>query len=132
MPEQPDTEPALFRSGPARGHRGHAAGPDRSRLAAILVAEIARNFRVRQTGILAPGRTVAREALARHVAMYLAHVVFGWTYADIAVRFGRHRTCVNYACARIEDRRDDARFDARILKIERRIAAARGAAGDAA
>ncbi|MCT8971248.1 helix-turn-helix domain-containing protein [Microbaculum marinisediminis] len=105
-----------------------APDPDVSRqhMKSVLVSVVARNFRVREAVIDAAGRTAAREALARHVAMYLAHVLFGWTYAEIGRTFRRHRTCVTYACARIEDRRDDVRFDARVSRLERRIAVATG------
>ncbi|WP_436639946.1 helix-turn-helix domain-containing protein [Microbaculum sp. FT89] len=92
----------------------------------VLVTVVSRSFRVREASIDAAGRTTAPEAFARHVAMYLAHVVFGWSYAEIGQMFRRHRTCVTYACARIEDRRDDVRFDARMSRIERRIAVAAG------
>ncbi len=85
---------------------------------AILVQTVARSFRVRPAALTAPGRTAAREALARHVAMYLANVLFGWSYSRIALVFERHRTSVLYACARVEDRRDDRRFDARLIRLE--------------
>jgi chromosomal replication initiation ATPase DnaA len=111
---------------PSRSRSASKQASECARIKCILVARVSRTFRVRESAILAPGRTAAREALARHTAMYLAHVLFGWTYAEIAGRFGRHRTCVNYACARIEDRRDEERFDARISRLERRILADAG------
>ena len=90
----------------------------------ILVKAVARSFRVRPAALTQPGRTGAREALARHVAMYLAHVMFGWTYSRVARTFVRHRTSVLYACARVEDRRDDRRFDARLVRLENIIQSA--------
>ena len=117
------TQPTI---GPSRSRSTANLEAESARIEAILVARVSRTFRVRETAILAPGRATAREALARHVAMYLAHVLFGWTYAEIGGRFGRHRTCVNYACARGEDRRDEERFDARISRLERRILADAG------
>jgi chromosomal replication initiation ATPase DnaA len=98
--------------------------PASEEISAVLVSAVARSFRVRTSALTAPGRTAAREALARHVAMYLAHVLFGWTYSQVAPAFGRHRTSVLYACARVEDRRDDLCFDARLVRLERNILSA--------
>jgi hypothetical protein len=53
----------------------------------------------------------ANVALARQVAMYLAHVVCGMTLTDTGRLFGRDRTTVAHACGVIEDRRDDPLFD---------------------
>lgn len=55
---------------------------------------------------------------ARHVAMYLAHVAFQLRLEDVARFFGRDRTSVGYAVRRVEDRRDDAAFDALLTRIE--------------
>ncbi|MEJ8571330.1 helix-turn-helix domain-containing protein [Microbaculum marinum] len=89
---------------------------------AQLVRRVARAFRVREAALFADARTSAQESLARHTAMYLMHVVLRRTYADVAALFSRHRTSVLYACARIEDRRDDRAFDARIARLERSLA----------
>lgn len=87
----------------------------------ILSRKVARSFRVRRASIFASDRCSARESLARHSAMYLMHVVFGCSYTDIAARFQRHRTSVLYACRKVEDRRDDQAFDARISRLERTL-----------
>lgn len=55
-----------------------------------------------------PARTTA---FARQIAMYLAHVGFGVSMAEVGKIFGRDRTTVVHACHVIEDRRDEARFD---------------------
>ncbi|TAK49721.1 MAG: hypothetical protein EPO23_00330 [Xanthobacteraceae bacterium] len=65
--------------------------------------------------------------LARQTAMYLAHVAFALPFGEIARCFGRDRTTAAHACRRIEDRRDDARFDRRLAALEIRILAATGA-----
>jgi chromosomal replication initiation ATPase DnaA len=114
---------AAIRPPRARARAGASNG-DPERLVAFLIDNVARGFRVRASVLTAPGRTAAREALARHVAMYLAHVMFGWTYSQVAGVFCRHRTSVLYACARVEDRRDDPGFDARIARLERDISSA--------
>ncbi len=56
-------------------------------------------------------RGIARVALARQVAMYLAHVGCGLSMASAGRLFGRDRTTVSHACLIVEDRRDDPVFD---------------------
>ncbi|HTO26991.1 MAG TPA: helix-turn-helix domain-containing protein [Devosia sp.] len=68
-------------------------------------------------------------ARARQLAMYLSHVVLGRTLAEIGEVFRRDRTTVSYACALIEDMRDDPRFDDEVAALERQIEAAMAAAG---
>lgn len=53
----------------------------------------------------------AAVAFARQTAMYLAHVHFGLSLSEVGRTFGRDRTTVAHACARVEDRRDDPKFD---------------------
>lgn len=72
--------------------------------------------------LLAPSRGEADVAQARQLAMYLMHVVLGRVYLDVGRFFGRDRTTVSYACALIEDMRDDAEFDAEVSRLERRLA----------
>lgn len=63
-------------------------------------------------------------ARARQLAMYLSHVMLGRSLLEIAQAFGRDRTTVSYACAVIEDMRDDPRFDEEVCELERQIEAA--------
>ncbi|NDV87750.1 chromosomal replication initiator DnaA [Aurantimonas aggregata] len=105
---------------------GHGAGPVflrlatcRNRLACRLAREIASAFfAVPVPAIASPNRAVAPVCEARHVAMYLAHVVFQVPLAAIAGAFGRDRTSVAHAVRRIEDRRDDRVFDAMLTRLE--------------
>jgi len=60
----------------------------------------------------------AKVALARQVAMYLAHVACGLTLTDTGRLFGRDRTTVAHACSVIEDRRDDPLFDRALDLLE--------------
>lgn len=60
-------------------------------------------------------------ARARQLAMYLSHVIFGRSLAEIGEAFGRDRTTVSYACARIEDMRDDPHFDEEVCALERQL-----------
>ena len=93
---------------PVRG--GHACG---------LAREIASAFfAVPVPDIASPSRAVAPVCEARHVAMYLAHVVFQVPLMAIAAAFGRDRTSVAHAVRRIEDRRDDRGFDATLSRLE--------------
>lgn len=69
----------------------------------------------------ARGRLAA--ARARQLAMYLSHVVLGRTLTEIGDAFGRDRTTVSYACALIEDMRDDPAFDAEVTGLEGRLEA---------
>ena len=48
--------------------------------------------------------------------MYLSHVACGQSLTDVGRIFARDRTTVAHACARIEDLRDDRRFD-RVLDL---------------
>jgi len=60
----------------------------------------------------------AKVALARQVAMYLAHVACGLTLTDTGKLFHRDRTTVAHACGVIEDRRDDPLFDRALDLLE--------------
>ena len=60
----------------------------------------------------------AKVALARQVAMYLAHVGCGLTLTETGRLFGRDRTTVAHACGVIEDRRDDPLFDRALDLLE--------------
>jgi chromosomal replication initiation ATPase DnaA len=64
------------------------------------------------------GRGRAAAVEARQVAMYLAHVDLGIDLTRIAEHFGRDRTTVAHACARIEDRRDDPGFERVLACLE--------------
>jgi chromosomal replication initiation ATPase DnaA len=50
--------------------------------------------------------------------MYLAHVGFGLSMAEVGRAFGRDRTTVVHACHLIEDRRDEVRFDQMLDHLE--------------
>jgi hypothetical protein len=63
-------------------------------------------------------RGVTEASYARAVAMYLAHAGFGMSLARVGVAFRRDRSTVAHACHRIEDQRDDPRFDAWINALE--------------
>ena len=58
-------------------------------------------------------------AHVQQIAMYVCHVALQLTMTDIARGFGRDRTTVGYACAKVEDRRDDRAFDDLVAAVER-------------
>lgn len=65
----------------------------------------------------------------RQIAMYVCHVVLRLSQSDIGAAFGRDRTTVGHACNVVEDRRDDAAFDAFVSAIERVVLSVFGPAG---
>ena len=60
----------------------------------------------------------ASAAFARQTAMYLAHVHFGLSLSEVGRNFGRDRTTVSHACARVEDSRDDPKFERVLACLE--------------
>jgi chromosomal replication initiation ATPase DnaA len=84
---------------------------------------VARRFGVAVSALRAAGRCDGTVALARHVAMYLERILLELSYDEIARRFLRHPTTVIYACRRVEDLRDDCRFDRRVAANEAAVAA---------
>ena len=63
-------------------------------------------------------RGCAAAAQARQTAMYLAHVHFGLSLSQVGRNFGRDRTTVAHACARIEDSRDDPKVERVLACLE--------------
>ncbi|WEK02819.1 MAG: helix-turn-helix domain-containing protein [Candidatus Devosia phytovorans] len=61
------------------------------------------------------GPTTSR---ARQIAMYLCHVILSRSLSEVGTAFGRDRTTVSYACALIEDLRDDVVFDRDLCLLE--------------
>jgi chromosomal replication initiation ATPase DnaA len=86
-----------------------------------VIALVARQKKVPIRLLTHKNRSRNATVRARHLAMYLAHVVFGHSLATIGEAFGRDRTTVSYACARIEDMRDDPRFDAEVCALEQAL-----------
>lgn len=77
-----------------------------------------------EENLLDQSRGSAATALARQVAMYLAHVAFGMSLARVATAFARDRSTAAHACHVIEDRRDDTRFDDLLDQLEATLRAA--------
>jgi chromosomal replication initiation ATPase DnaA len=99
--------------------------PKRSH-AALCGAAAAACLAIPQSEIAGKPRT-QRVARARQIAIYLAHVGFGLNYTHLGEAFGRDRTTIRHACGRIEDARDEIRFDRALDFLENalRLQAAR-------
>ena len=67
--------------------------------------------------IAASGRRAQSACEARALAMYLCHTELSWPLSRVGAAFGRDRTTVGHACRRVEDRRDDPGFDARVSEL---------------
>ena len=75
--------------------------------------------------LTAPTRRAPTVARARQLAVYLHHVALGASLSACARVFVRDRATIRHACARIEDMRDDPRFDRGATRLERALAAQR-------
>lgn len=96
-----------------------ARGSSSERLLRFVTRCVARDFQLDQGALLVPTRGAPQVAFARQVAIYLAHVCFGLSFAAIGRMFHRDRTTVSHACRVIEDRRDDRELDRRLAALER-------------
>ncbi|MAL09678.1 MAG: chromosomal replication initiator DnaA [Maricaulis sp.] len=79
---------------------------------------VAYAFGIEPEDIDQPTRGASHIALARQVAMYLAHISFELSLSRVALAFRRDRTTASHACHVVEDRRDDPDFDARLDRLE--------------
>jgi chromosomal replication initiation ATPase DnaA len=96
---------------------GTEPGKRRQMRLAIELA-VTRVFGVDHQSLEHVSRGIARVALARQVAMYLAHVGCGLSMTAAGALFGRDRTTVAHACLIVEDRRDDPMFDRALDLLE--------------
>lgn len=87
----------------------------RTLLAQVAVAEATG---VRLSHLCAGNRGGRRTSSARQIAMYLCRVVFRMRLCEIAENFGRDRTTAAYAIARIEEARENPRFDLALTHLE--------------
>ena len=123
---QPESFPAWFlepaaawRGGPALRRSLHRIPADEARrVRCVIEGTVGDVFGVPRNDLGAPSRGKAPVALARQVAMYLAHVSCRLCLTDVGVIFARDRTTVAHACAVIEDRRDDPVFDRTLELME--------------
>ena len=83
---------------------------------------VSETFHVPEQELRAPSRRAAPVARARQVCMYLMNVALGMTFVEVGRALGRDRTTAAHAARRVEDQREDPRFDALIDRLERRLA----------
>lgn len=95
----------------------------------LVIACVAADFGLAAADLENGLRGSQRAALARQIAMYLAHVGFGLTFEAIGRAFGRDRTTIAHACRVVEDARDDIWFDCRIATLELMCRVAAGGDG---
>lgn len=117
---QNDVSPSIGVSGleifPGKRLREPARAPGEERL--LIELAVTWVFGVRHEAIAGATRGKATAALARQVAMYLAHVVCGYSLTRVGEIFERDRTTVAHACMVVEDRRDIASFDRSLDLLE--------------
>lgn len=87
-----------------------------------IVEAVAADRRIPVEVLLRPGRGPHTVVLARQVAMYLVHTLLGRRMEEVAYLFGRDRSTVAYACAVIEDRREEGELEETVARIEARLA----------
>ncbi|WP_083762498.1 helix-turn-helix domain-containing protein [Parvibaculum lavamentivorans] len=85
---------------------------------ALMQETVARAWNVPVDEIRSPTRRRAPVAQARQVAMYLTHVLYGFSLSAVGRHFGRDRTTAAHACRLVEDRRDDENFDMLLDRLE--------------
>jgi chromosomal replication initiation ATPase DnaA len=100
--------------------KSHAA------LSTLCVVAAAAARRIDPAAIASRRRGRAPVAEARQLALYLHHVVYGASLSACARALRRDRASVRHACAAVEDRRDDPRYDRAVAALEAGLSAQRG------
>lgn len=90
----------------------------RRRLATLVSQITAFAFDTSPEAMARASRSEPAVVRARQAAMYLTHVAFDLSLSQVAAAFGRDRTTVSAACARVEDWREDPLVDARLSALE--------------
>lgn len=112
----------IWMSSPPRCVNGRLS-PAQRRDCRLVVRAVAAATGVRYCEFFARSRLRLQKAYARQLAMYLCHTLLGLTMTQVGQFFGRDRTTVAYACAQIEDTRDEGGpADLRIQAIEEEVA----------
>jgi len=98
-------------------YRVPVAEPDRIRTELALQL-IALSAGISLAAMGARNRLAPKACRARWLAMYLAHVSFGWPLERVGHAFGLNRATAGAACRWAEDARDDAAIDAVLSRLE--------------
>ena len=99
-------------------YTGESAGEDRIR-AGLALTMVAASTGVPVEQMTPRARLEGRACRARWVAMYLAHVTFGWPVERVGHAFGLNRTTAAQACRWVEDERDCRLLDELLEHLER-------------
>lgn len=91
---------------------------DDSLLAGVAVQVVAAATQIPPEEILVARGPGGRAKRARNLAMYLAHVGFGWPLRRVGAAFDRDRTTAGSACRWVEDERDDPQLDTLLDGLE--------------
>ena len=103
----------------AEAENSYAAAPSApERICQWVAFCVARDFGLDMAELFAPTRGASRAALARQIAMYLAHTGFALDFETIGEVFERDRSTVSHACHVVEDGRDDIWLDCRLEALE--------------
>ena len=93
-------------------------GVGKSQLRQVIDPAVGAVFEVDIGDLQSATRGSPRAAFARQVAMYLAHVSFGWPLERVAHAFGLNRATAGAACRWAEDERDRPDYDALMDGLE--------------
>lgn len=93
-------------------------GPQPQQKCDWIAQTVAGVFAVPLSELSAPSRRSRRAALARQIAMYLAHVGFGLSLTQVGRGFGRDRSTAAHACKVVESLRDDRHLDRTLDALE--------------
>jgi len=99
------------------GYRVPVAEDDRIRTS-LAIQLIALSVGVPVDAVATRSRQGPKACRARWLAMYLAHVGFGWPLERVGHAFGLNRATASVGCRWVEDARDDAALDALLDRLE--------------
>ena len=101
------------------GYRVPVAEGDRTRTG-LAMQMIALTFDLPITAMTGD-RLGLKACRARWMAIYLAHVGYGWTLERVSHAFGVNRTTASAACRWTEDARDEPAIDAALDRMEQTL-----------
>ena len=100
-----------------KAYRALASEEDRIK-AGLALQLVAASTGVTMETMTAQERLGVRACRARRLAMYLAHVAFGWQLERVGHAFGLNRATVAQACRWAEDERERPIIDALLDRLE--------------
>jgi hypothetical protein len=89
--------------------------------AGLAVQLVAMCFGVSADEISGCGRLGRKGCHARRVALYLAHVSYGWPLEQVGHAFGVSRATAGFSCRWAEDARDDPALDGMLDRLTEMI-----------